>query len=160
MNRFVLTACSLLVFQGCVSVDWAREAAAQHSCNWQNKCGDVGAGKTYASLDECLTKQRASWLDAWPTASCDGKINVDKFNACLTAIDNTSCSNGFDQLATFLGKCPRSEVCSVSGGGCNCSNGQTCCNNACTNLQTDRDNCGGCGTSCGPGLSCQSGVCR
>jgi len=158
MNRFIIVAVAV-VFQGCLSVDAARENASQRSCQLYDKCGDIGSGQTYASFDECLTKQRANWQDTWPTSACDGKINAEKYDVCIKAIDNTQC-NGFDIIATAL-KCTRGDVCSAgSGSGCNCGNGQTCCNNACVNMQTDRNNCGGCGTTCGSGLSCQSGVCR
>lgn len=159
MNRFIIVAVAV-VFQGCLSVDAARETASQHSCQHSDKCGDIGSGKSYASFDECLTKQRANWQDAWPTSACDGKINGEKYDVCIKAIDNTECNNFLDGLAT-LSKCTRGDVCSAgSNSGCNCGNGQTCCNNSCVNLQTDRNNCGGCGTTCGSGLSCQSGVCR
>lgn len=159
MNRLAFVAVSFFVFTACLNVESARESAAQHSCKYSEKCGDIGSGKAYATWDECLTKQRASWLDAWPSSSCEGKINAEKYDVCIKAVDNTQCDNFVDVLATAT-KCTRSEVCSASSGGCNCSNGQTCCSNACTNLQTDRNNCGGCGTTCGSGLSCQSGVCR
>ncbi|MFZ5444804.1 MAG: DUF6184 family natural product biosynthesis lipoprotein [Myxococcota bacterium] len=160
MTRLAFAALSLFALQACLSLDGARETAAQHSCKYYDKCGDIGSGQTYASVDECLTKQRASWIDTWPTSSCDGKLNGEKFDVCIKAIDNTECNNIVDWLAT-ASKCTRSDVCSASsGGGCNCTNGQTCCNNSCVNLQSDRNNCGGCGTTCGSGLSCQSGVCR
>jgi Family of unknown function (DUF6184) len=162
MNRSTafVTVVVALSFQACLSVEAARETAAQRTCRFADKCGDVGSGQTYASMDECLTKQRSAYLDSWSTASCEGKINADKYNVCITAIDNTQCNNLVDVFATAT-KCARSEVCSGgSGSGCNCGNGQTCCSNSCTSLQTDRNNCGGCGTTCGSGLSCQSGVCR
>lgn len=92
------------------SVDTAREAAAQHSCNYYDKCGDIHTGKTYATRDECLTKQRAYWLDAWPTSTCGGKINGPNTDSCITAIDNTQCNNGLDYLAT-LSKCGANSVC-------------------------------------------------
>ena len=159
-NRLAFFALPLFLLQGCLSVEGARETAAQHTCKFADKCGEIGSGQSYASLDECLTKQRGDWIDTWPTAQCDGKLNAEKFDVCIKAIDNTQCNNLIDWLAT-ASKCTRSEVCSASSGsGCNCSNGQTCCNNSCVNLQTDRNNCGGCGTTCGSGLSCVNGDCK
>jgi hypothetical protein len=160
-SSVLLSICVAFSLQGCLSVDAGRETAAQHSCRFNQKCGDIGPGKSFATIDECLTKARADWQDTWPTSSCDGKMNPDKFNVCITAIDNTQCNNIIDLFATGS-KCARGEVCTAgsSTNSCNCGNGQTCCSNSCTNLQTDRNNCGGCGTTCGAGFSCQSGVCR
>jgi hypothetical protein len=41
-----------------------------------------------------------------------------------------------------------------------CPAGQTNCNGACHDLQTDETNCGACGTSCGAVQGCCSGVCK
>ena len=41
-----------------------------------------------------------------------------------------------------------------------CAQGQACCRgNACTNLLTDRSNCGACGNACSEGDICANGVC-
>jgi hypothetical protein len=161
MNRTLALSCGLLVLSACVSVEGAREGAAQRHCKFEERCGNIGSGKNYASVQECLTDKRAFWQDMWPTDKCNGRINGDTLNVCYTAVENTQCNNFVDTLATYS-KCESSDVCTAGSApqGCNCSNGQTCCNNACTNLQTDRNNCGGCGTTCGSGLSCQSGVCK
>lgn len=147
-------------FSSCVSVVDAREGGAQRQCRYEDKCGNIGGGQTYASFQECLTDKRADWLSLYPTDRCEGKINGQSLDVCFKAIENTRCNDLIDQIAT-LNKCGSNSVCTAgSGGGCNCGQGQTCCNNACVNLQTDRDNCGACGTTCGASVSCQSGVCR
>lgn len=43
--------------------------------------------------------------------------------------------------------------------GASCSAEETVCGGACSNLQSDRDNCGACGTACGDGLVCSFGAC-
>ncbi|HEX5655632.1 MAG TPA: lectin-like protein [Polyangiales bacterium] len=40
-----------------------------------------------------------------------------------------------------------------------CSNGQTTCGSACVTLATDVNNCGGCGTKCASGQTCQANQC-
>lgn len=40
-----------------------------------------------------------------------------------------------------------------------CSEGQEICDGACTNLDTDRQNCGECGESCAGGTVCEDGAC-
>lgn len=59
------------------------------------------------------------------------------------------------------------ETCPDGGSGnslyCNsgaaCSENETTCGGACSNLQSDSENCGACGQACGDGMSCYSGVC-
>lgn len=154
-------AVAVFSFSACVSVADAREGGAQRECRWEDRCGNVGSGKRYAAFDECLTDKRASYLNRLPTERCDGKINGQALDVCFKAIENTSCTDLLDQLATFS-KCDSGSICTASSGtGCSsCGQGQTCCSNSCVNLQTDRNNCGACGTSCGASVSCQSGVCR
>jgi len=41
-----------------------------------------------------------------------------------------------------------------------CSSGQTFCGGVCSDLQSDRQNCGTCFNFCGSGATCVSGVCR
>ncbi|MFT3714329.1 MAG: DUF6184 family natural product biosynthesis lipoprotein [Archangium sp.] len=162
MNRLhsALVLAGSLVLSSCVSVVDAREGGAQRSCRFEDKCGNVGSGKNYASFEECLTDKRSDFLDLWPTDRCDGKINPQALDTCFKAVDNTRCNDFIDAIAT-INKCGSGSVCTAgSGGGCNCGQGQTCCSNACVNLQTDRNNCGACGTTCGSSVSCQSGQCR
>jgi len=110
MRRLLGAVALLSSLAGCGwNVGTAREAAAQHSCSWYNKCSEIGSGKTYASFDECLTQQRSFWLDAWSTANC-GTMNNSATDSCIAAIDNTQCSNALDFLAT-LSKCTSSSVC-------------------------------------------------
>jgi hypothetical protein len=147
-------------FAGCVSVTDARERGSSRFCAFEERCGNVGAGKRYATFADCLTDKRAFFLAVWPTEPCDGRINAETLNVCYQAIETAQCNNLRDFFNTFS-KCESADVCTANApAGCNCTNGQTCCNNVCTSLQTDRRNCGGCGTTCGPSLDCQSGVCR
>ncbi len=40
-----------------------------------------------------------------------------------------------------------------------CAENESICAGACANMQSDRDNCGACGTQCGDGLVCSFGQC-
>lgn len=161
MNRILLVASGCVVLlSACLSVVDAREIGAQHTCSYEQRCGNIGSGQRYATPAECITDKRADFQSTWPTDRCDGKINGEAFDGCLKAIDNTRCNDFLDIINT-ASKCSSGSVCTAgSGGGCNCAQGQTCCNNSCVNLQGDRNNCGACGTTCGPSTSCQSGTCR
>lgn len=44
-------------------------------------------------------------------------------------------------------------------GKCACSAPRTACGNACTDLSSDPNNCGSCGSICPPGATCQQGGC-
>jgi hypothetical protein len=162
MNRILLVASGCFVlFSGCLSVVDAREVGAQRTCAYEQRCGNIGSGQRYATPAECVTDKRADFQNTWPTDRCDGKINGEAFESCLKSIDNTRCNDFLDIINT-VSKCSSLSVCTAgsSSSGCNCGQGQTCCNNTCVVLQSDRNNCGACGTTCGPSTSCQSGTCR
>jgi hypothetical protein len=112
MKRMLLPLFGLtLLVSGCGwSVETAREAAAQRTCDYYARCNEIGPGRNYESRDTCLTKQRSNWLDLWSTDACVNRINSANLDMCLRAIDNTQCGNVLDYLAT-LSKCQRSDVC-------------------------------------------------
>jgi hypothetical protein len=64
--------------------------------------------------------------------------------------------------------CMIGETCIPGGaecrcnGGAKCGAGQVCCQTpaGCFDLQTDADNCGGCGHGCTPGHACVAGACQ
>src|SRR5262245_28927994 len=89
----------------------ARDSATKASCDWYAMCGEIGAGKTYETRDSCEVQVRSSWDQAWPAADCDGKINGDQLDVCLSAIRITECGNGLDVLNTLVNKCPKARVC-------------------------------------------------
>src|SRR5580692_2129537 len=57
--------------------------------------------------------------------------------------------------ALFMAGCAKP----ASGTGPTCTSGQLECSGTCINVQTDSQNCGACGKTCGSGSSCQSGAC-
>lgn len=111
MTRIALLTLCFIALTGCLSVESARESAANQVCDFQNRCGEIGAGKSYANRAECMTQERANWMDAWPTSRCEKALDADKLDLCLKAWQSTSCGNLFDTLSTY-GKCSAGEVCS------------------------------------------------
>ncbi len=121
-----------------------------------------------------------------PGAACDGG-RCDDAGACVsTCRRDKDCTAPTPVCDTATGACvpcmPDSgacgvgEVCVASGGtfacvsGCNTASdcpvdgGATaiaCCSQACTNPDTDRSNCGGCGKACAGGMTatCVAGAC-
>ena len=90
----------------------AVSAAKNQTCDSYERCGEIGAGKSFTTRSECETDRAAFWNDRWPAADCDGHINGDKLQFCLDAIKTTSCDSFVDQFQTVYGKCAKSDVCS------------------------------------------------
>jgi hypothetical protein len=91
----------------------ARDRATAETCARLTACGQVGSGKTYATADDCTTKWRSNWQTTWPPPACDGQINENNLEICLTAIHSTDCMSGLDALDT-ASKCTQAKVCSGS----------------------------------------------
>jgi hypothetical protein len=91
----------------------AREKAVNAICDRYAFCKLIGTdlGDAYPTRDSCLIAWRANREEAWPAASCQGKIYEPELNVCLGAITGTACE-GFDFVAT-LGKCAAATVCSA-----------------------------------------------
>ena len=89
----------------------ARDLATSHSCDYYARCGQIGAGQTYTSRDDCDVQVRAFWNGQWPATDCDGKISTSALGICTAAIDSTLCGNGVDVLNTVLVKCAKADVC-------------------------------------------------
>ena len=135
MKRMALASLgllALLVLCGCMSVADAREGGAARWCRFEERCGNVGSGQRYASPAECLTAKRADFLNWGPTDRCDGRINGQTLDVCLTTIDNMQCNNIVDYLAT-LSKGESSDVCTAgNAASCShCASGQICQNGVC-----------------------------
>jgi len=65
------------------------------------------------------------------------------FLACVAALGS----------ALFVAGCAKPSA------GPTCSSGQLECSGTCINVQTDSQNCGACGKTCGSGSTCQNGTC-
>lgn len=86
-------------------------AASSDYCDAYTRCGEVGSGKTFTTRQACTSQQESYWNDKWPTAQCDGKINLDKLQICRDGLKTLSCNNLTDELKTVNTKCPQSEIC-------------------------------------------------
>lgn len=96
---------------GSESQSSARDRAATTACGKLESCGQLDAGQIYTSRDDCQVKQSDYWQSTWPPAECDGKIDSNNLDRCITAIDQAQCGNGLDFLDIVLNKCTRDSVC-------------------------------------------------
>lgn len=79
-------------------------------CAREQKCGNIGADKTYSSLDACtnsLTGELQKELNAY---DCSGGIVGKELQECLTAIREESCNAPIEKLAR-IAACRDSDIC-------------------------------------------------
>jgi hypothetical protein len=109
-------------------------SCGQYQCGGQ--CGACGSGYSClqgvcSDVDECAAE----------TPVCDANA------ACSNASGSYSCTcregyEGDGKVCTFIPQCSA-----------------TLCGEACVDVQTDKNNCGGCGVSCSANQACAAGIC-
>jgi hypothetical protein len=151
------------------------------TCQHTGNCsGTRGVCQMYAdgitcAIDSCLvdliTHQRQSLCDGKGNCINGGTENCAPYKCgydsstppkgyCLTScLGQTDCAPGKTCVSGLCGK-PDGESCSSND---ECAN-RGCCGNVCTNIQTDKNNCGGCGVICGTAhassTTCTAAVCK
>jgi len=121
-----------------------------------NACtlGDVDAG----TLGSCDCDDDHDTAYPGHPEICDG---ID--NDCNGRVDEAAaCCAGCAGMATRGDICALdgSCACSTAPGMALCGAGQTCCSAGCTDITTDKNNCGFCGTACTMSSdSCNAGSC-
>jgi hypothetical protein len=150
----------------CVAGRWTPGTTCQYVCR-NNGC-----------TGQCVpTKQRCNGKMP-QTCNADGVWSDDRATACQYVCHPTTfmctgvctpelrqCKNDnlTPQVCTALGQWQDADACSgntpecTGAGACTCS--RTMCPSACTDVATDKNNCGTCGRSCGGG-SCVSSACK
>ena len=94
-------------------VDSARNQATTASCNYYQRCNEIGPGQSGGdTLASCMTTVLGQWTSGWPTSQCQGHISQSALTVCLDAIGSTTDCNGLAELIT-LSKCTAAMVCSA-----------------------------------------------
>jgi hypothetical protein len=88
----------------------AVEAITNERCAREERCGNLGAGKKFASKEDCTSRTRSDWSEDLNAYECPAGIEQDELNECLQEIRNDSCGNPFDTLERFLA-CRASDIC-------------------------------------------------
>jgi hypothetical protein len=79
-------------------------------CAREQKCGNIGADKTYPSLDACTTSLSAELQKEFNAYDCAGGIVGKELQECLTAIRDESCNAPIEKLAR-IAACRDSDIC-------------------------------------------------
>jgi hypothetical protein len=140
--------------------------AGAGSCTTDSDC----AAGHYCSMGTCLVG--CSNDSECPTGlvcqdnACSGGLSCTADTDCMTG---DYCSMGLCLVGCSMSsECSTGDVCSHNecapacgaSGACDADGGLTCCTNACVNLMTDANRCGGCDSpACGAGQSCCGGTC-
>jgi len=88
----------------------AAEQIASARCEREQKCGNIGADKTYSSSQDCLARIRADWQEDLNARECPGGVNVHELNECLDQVRAEACGNPFDKLARMT-ECTQGQIC-------------------------------------------------
>jgi hypothetical protein len=125
-----------------------------------NSCGTCATGTVCSgsSCAACGATGQLCCLGMTCTApdTCDGTGHCVCNRATCTSL-GVNCGSHSDGCGGTItcGTCSGGQTCGATGQ-CACPTGTTNCNGVCANLQTDNNNCGGCGLTC---TNCSNGEC-
>ena len=91
----------------------ARDAAASAACNHYSHCAQIGDGKTFASLDACLTQVKNTFQTLWPPDQCK-TISSTGIDSCVTAINIADCNDVGDVVYILGNQCTQAKVCAAT----------------------------------------------
>lgn len=141
-------------------LDLSNDTSNCGSC--RNFCPYSSHMTDYACVNgACQGDCAAGFGSCDPTNPCETNFSTDKNNcgACGNACsgDGQGCVNG--QCACVANCGPGGSV--DANCQCTCAAGLTSCGASCVDTNTDVNNCGGCGQTCGPIVSeCSAGKCH
>jgi hypothetical protein len=128
-------------------------SGGQLDCGGQ--CTDVRSDERCGGCDNDCTAQ--GLVCAAGSCGCTNDDQCGGSGSCLDLLGRCRCESGV---------CRPGETCSGGACACNdgaaCEQGETCCQSpaGCARLDSDPDNCGGCGLRCGLSQTCVAGVCQ
>jgi hypothetical protein len=83
---------------------------AQARCELEQRCGRVGQGQRYQSMDACLTTVRQDWQEDLNAYECPGGFNQSELSECLAEIRTEGCESAVQKLGSFVA-CRASDIC-------------------------------------------------
>lgn len=88
----------------------AVHSIATARCEREERCGNIGAGKSYGSMDACEAKIKADWAGDLNKYECPKGIVDVELDQCLAEVRTEHCGNPFDTLSR-LAQCNASDIC-------------------------------------------------
>src|SRR5688572_26560088 len=88
----------------------ATESIAESRCARETRCENIGADKTYSSMDDCIIRVRAEWKDDLDARECPSGVNEMQLNECLNEVREEDCSSPFDTLER-VAACTAGQIC-------------------------------------------------
>lgn len=79
-------------------------------CAREQKCGNIGADKTYPSMEFCTTKLSDELQEELNSYDCAKGVIAKELEECLAAIRDEACNAPFDKLAR-IAACRDSDIC-------------------------------------------------
>jgi hypothetical protein len=88
----------------------AVHAIARARCERERRCDNVGAKKTYASLDACEAKIEGEWAADLNKYECPHGVVQSELDQCLADVRAEECGNPFDTLSR-IAQCDADDIC-------------------------------------------------
>ena len=82
-------------------------------CEREQRCGNLGAGKTHASMDACVKASRTQWSGELGAFQCPGRVDQDALEECLSSIRDRSCGEAIQSLSA-ISDCRATNVCKAA----------------------------------------------
>lgn len=79
-------------------------------CAREQKCGNIGANKSYTSLEACTNTLTRDLNDELNAYECPGGVVAKELQECLTAIREEACNSPLDKIAR-VAACRDSDLC-------------------------------------------------
>jgi hypothetical protein len=88
----------------------AADRIADARCEREQRCGNIGAGETYSSTQDCLSRVRTDWRDELNERECPGGIHQQQLDECLAQVRTEACGNALDKLSR-MAECTGAQIC-------------------------------------------------
>jgi|SRR5580658_7721787 hypothetical protein len=86
------------------------DAIALARCDREQRCDNVGAGKTFSNREACLNDIRSKGDNDLTTSACPGGIDTTRLQTCLDAVRTERCDNPLDAVGR-LSACRTDSLC-------------------------------------------------
>jgi hypothetical protein len=86
------------------------DAIATERCAREDRCGNIGDGRSYATRDVCMMKIRADNMNELTNGRCPRGIDPGRMQSCMTDIRTERCDHLFDTLSR-VNSCAKDSLC-------------------------------------------------